>query len=309
MRKLCWLLILPLCGCALPAPAPPSAEFLVADGSSTYWVKSGRTGIHARVSPLILTKADGRYYEVFVGETTRSYDDAIFSAEPIYRRDLVTGDSSLVWEDGKITAWEKAYLARNPTARLLEPGDDPNDDVTLSATGEADILGALGPYLLYTRRSTLENANMERGDTARGVIDMRVGKPVSITVLVNDTAALAGGGIREHDTVRWRHAGYDLVARFDSTRGQTQMVIRDVNRREWTLGYVDSRVPRIFWLDEPRLDARVRTAIAHAFEGALSDEETSQLVSRELVNPAAPARASERARRPDQILSLAAQYQ
>lgn len=309
MRKLCWLVVLPLCGCALPAPAPPSAEFLVADGSSTYWVKSGRNGIHARVSPLILTKANGRYYEVFVGETTRSYEDAVFSAEPIYRRDLMTGDSSLVWEDAKIRAWEKAYLARNPAAHLLEPGDDPNDDVSFSATGEADILGALGPYLLYTRRSTLENANVERADTARGVIDMRVGKPVSITALVNDTAALSGGGIREHDTVRWRHAGYDLVARFDSTRGQTQMIIRDLSHRQWTLGYVDSRVPRIFWLDEPRLDARVRTAIAQAFEGAMSDEETSQLVSRDLLNSGKPPRRSERATHPADIRSLAAQYQ
>jgi hypothetical protein len=298
MRKLFWLLILPLCGCTLPAPEPPSAEFLVADGSSTYWVKSGRTGIHARVSPLILTKADGRYYEVFVGESTRSYADAVFSAEPIYRRDLVTGDSSLVWEDAKITAWEQAYLARNPTARLLAPGDDPNDDVALSATGEADILGALGPYLLYTHRSTLENATIERADTARGVIDLRIGKPVSLTVLVNDTAALSGGGIREHDTVRWRHAGYDLVARFDSTRGQTQMVIRDLSRREWTLGYVDSRVPRIFWLDEPRLDARVLAGIAHAFEGALSDEGTSQLVSRDRLNRAGPSRGRGAVRRP-----------
>jgi len=87
------------------------------------------------------------------------------------------------------------------------------------------------------------------------------------------------------------------------------MVIRDLNRREWTLGFVDSRVPRIFWLDEPRLDARVRTAIAHAFEGALSDEETSQLVSRDLVNPAGPASGRETGLRPDHMISLAAQYQ
>jgi hypothetical protein len=127
--------------------------------------------------------------------------------------------------------------------------------------------------------------------------------------MVNDTAALSGGGIREHDTVRWRHAGYDLVARFDSTRGQTQMVIRDLSRREWTLGYVDSPVPRIFWLDEPRLDARVRTAIAHAFEGAMSDEETSQLVSRDLVDPWRRPGWRQTALQTAHMVSSAAQYQ
>ena len=73
MRNHSWLLILPLMGCSLPSPSghPPRAEFLVADGGSTFWVMSGPQGIHARVSPLILTRAGGRYYEVFVGETTK----------------------------------------------------------------------------------------------------------------------------------------------------------------------------------------------------------------------------------------------
>jgi hypothetical protein len=279
MRNYSWLVVIPLLGCSLPKPRPPSAEFLVADGSSTYWVKSGPAGIHARVSPLILTRAEGRYYEVFVGETTRSYRDAVFSAEPIYRRDLITGDSTLLWQDSKISAWEKTYLAHHPTARLLDPDDDAEDDVALSASGESDILGVVGPYVLYTHRSTIENSRTERADTTRGILDVRIGKAVPITVLAGDSAALADGGVREHGSVRWRHAGYDIIARFDTTRRQTEVVLRDHRRREWTLGYVDSPVPRIFWLDEPRVDARVRTAIAHAFEGALSDEEMTQLVS------------------------------
>jgi hypothetical protein len=43
---------------------------------------------------------------------------------------------------------------------------------------------------------------------------------------------------------------------------------------------VKSPVPRIFWLDEKRVDARVRSAIGDAFDGALSDEDLTQLVSR-----------------------------
>ncbi len=281
MRNLRWLFVLPFFGCSLPAPQPPSAEFLVADGSSTYWVKSGPAGIHARVSPLILTRAAGRYYEVFVGESTRSYEDAYFSGEAIYRRDLMTGDSTVLWEDSRIGDWEKVYLARHPSARLLDPDEDA-PDVALSATGEADILGIVGPYVLYTHRSTLENSAMQHADTAKGIVDVRVAKPVPMAALARDTAAISDGGIRENGTVRWRHSRYDVIARFDTTRRETEVVLRDLRHREWTLGYVDSPVPRIFWLDEPRIDARVRTAISHAFEGALSDEDMSQLASRDL---------------------------
>jgi len=296
MRIRHWLVVIPLIGCSLPAPQPPGAEFLVADASSTYWVKSGPGGIHARVSPLILTRASGRFYEVFVGENTRSYDDAVFTAEPIYRRDLITGDSTLLWKDPSVDAWEKVYLARHPSAELLDPDSDEGDNVTLSVTGEADILGVAGPYLLYTHSSTLENSQSERGDTARGVIDIRVGKAVPFTTLAGDTAALADGGIHEPGDVRWKHTGYDVIARYDTTRRETQVVLRDHRRREWPLGFVNSPAPRIFWLDEPKVDPRVRTAISRAFEGAVSDEENTQLVHRGLRGRLRPGMAHSLAR-------------
>src|SRR6476659_9485652 len=165
MRTRGWLILIALAGCRLPDPTPPAAEFLVADGSSTYWVTSNRSGIHARVSPLILARAGDHYYDVFVGESTRSYQDAIFSAEPIWRRDLVTGDTTLLGQDPKITAWESVYLSRNPSARLLDPDEGDEDAVSLSATAESDILGVIGPYVLYTHRSMIQNADIERAAT------------------------------------------------------------------------------------------------------------------------------------------------
>jgi len=285
MRKYGWLILIPLAACSLPEPRPPAGEFLVADGSSTYWVTSGPAGIHARVSPLILTRSRGRYYEVFVGESTRSYTDAIFSAEPIYRRDLMTGDTTVLWQDPKINAWENVYLANNPSARLLDPDDDNDDAVALSATGESDILGVVGQYVLYTHRSMIQNAELERADTARGIIDVGLAKDVPISVLARDTASITGGGVREKGVTRWHHKGYEVIAKFDVERAQTEMILKDSRRHTWRLGYVNSPVPRIYWLDEPRIDSRVRTAIAQAFEGAMSDEDLSQLASRASGHP------------------------
>lgn len=282
MRPRAWLIILTLAGCKLPEPQPPAAEFLVADGSSTYWVTSNSAGIHARMSPLILARADGHYYEVFVGESTRSYNDAIFSAEPIFRRDLVTGDTTLLWQDPKISAWESVYLSRNPSARLLDPDEGDEDAVSLSATAEADILGVVGPYVLYTHRSMIQNADMERADTARGILDVGHAKTISMSAMARDTASFTDGGIRTSGETRWQHHGYEVVARFDTARAQSEMILRDKRHRVWKLGYVNSSLPRIFWLDEPRIDARVRTALTHAFEGALSDDDLSQLATRRL---------------------------
>jgi len=274
------LLLIPLIGCTLPEPAPPSAEFLVADASSTYWVHSTPRGITARVSPLILTRADDRFYEVWVDEVTRSYENAVFTGEPIYRRDLLTGDSTLVAEDGRVFAWEKLYLERNPNARLLSPDEDTDDDVGFAASGEVDILGVAGPYVLYDRRLLVERSDYQQADSSRGAVDIRSGKAVPLSKLARDSAALSAGSVREGAGTRWRHSGYDVVAEYDTARAETEVVLRDQSGHKWVLGYVDSRLPRVFWLDEPAVDPKLRVALAAAFDDARSEDDGTQLVMR-----------------------------
>src|SRR5688500_4481605 len=80
------VLILAVAGaCALPAPPPPLAEFLVSAGDQTYWVQSDHLGLKIRGSPLILARAGGRYYEVYVGEVDVAYPRALFAAERVFR--------------------------------------------------------------------------------------------------------------------------------------------------------------------------------------------------------------------------------
>jgi hypothetical protein len=278
MKSPRWLFLIPVLGCSLPSPQPPAAEFLVADAGSTYWVRSGPRGISARTSPLILTSANNRFYEVYVGEVTRSYEDAIFSREPIYSRDVLSGTQKLLWEDSKVSAWEKAYLTGNPEARLLDPEEDGSDEVRVAASAESDILAVVGPYVLYDRRVTLERSDYQQSDSSTGAIDIRSGRTVSLDALVKDSSILAPGGVREGDGVRWRHSGYDVIARWNEERRESEMVLRDLRGHEWMLGYVGSRLPRIFWLDEPRVDGRLRRALANAFDEAQADDVETQLV-------------------------------
>jgi hypothetical protein len=262
----------------LPAPKPPAAEFLVADAGSTYWVSSGPKGIDARNSPLILTSADNRFYEVYVDEESRSYDDAIFSREPIYCRDLLTGTRKLLWDEHRVTDWEKSYLSANPGARLLSPDDDGSDDLSVSGTSETDILAVVGPYVLYERRATLEKEDFQQSDSSREAIDVRTGNSVPLQALVRDTAILGAGAVRSRDGVTWRHSGYEVVARWDKERAESQVLLRDLRGHEWPLGYLGTRLPRIFWLDQPRVDGRLRHALATAFDDARFDNVETQLV-------------------------------
>lgn len=272
-----WLILLPVLGCSLPAPTPPSAEFLIADAGSTYWVRSGPRGISARTSPLILTSANNRFYEVYVGEVTRSYDDALFTREPIYSRDLLSGREKLLWEELKVAEWETAYLKGNPNARLLDPEDD-GADINTAASAESDILAVVGPYILYDRRVSFERPNFQQADSSREAIDIRSGAQVELSALVRDSSILGAGAVREMDKVRWRHSGYDVIARWDEERAESEVVLRDLRGHEWPLGYVSARLPRIFWLDQPRVDHRVRTALAEAFDDARADDVDTHLV-------------------------------
>jgi hypothetical protein len=280
MRYPFWLIIVPLLGCSLPEHAPPSAEFLVADMSSTYWVRSGPHRISVRSSPLILASVDNRFYEVYVDEVTRSYEDAFFTGEPVYSRDLITGKRQLLLQESRVAAWEKAYLSANPAAKLLDPDEEGSEDVSVVAAAEVDILGVLGPYVLYDRRVTLERGDFQQADSSRGALDVRSGTTVALDALVRDTAILGSGAVREKNLVRWRHAGYEVVARWDEERGESAITLRDLRGHEWQLGYTASRLPRIFWLDEPRVDGKLRSALADAFNEASADDGETQLVER-----------------------------
>ncbi|HEX6573401.1 MAG TPA: hypothetical protein VF042_00400 [Gemmatimonadaceae bacterium] len=231
----------------------------------------------ARTSPLILTTADNRFYEVYVGEETRSYANAVFTREPIYSRDLLSGREKLLWQDAEVSAWEKQFLKDNPRAERLSE-DAEADDPTVSATGQSDILAVMGPYVLYDRWVMLEREDYQQADSSREAIDIRSGKAVSLSAVVRDTAILGPGAVREKDNVRWRHSGYDVVARWDEERGESRVFLRDRRGNEWTVGYLAARLPRIFWLDEPRVDPRLRNALATAFDDARADDIDTQLV-------------------------------
>jgi hypothetical protein len=272
--------------CALPPPPPPVAEFLVSAGDQTYWVRSDHSGLRIRGSPLILARTGGRYYEIYIGEIDRSFPRALFSGERVFRRDLASGDSAVIYDDTAIVELAADYRRRHPRARLLGPDEDPDMEIDVSAVGETDILNILGPYVAIEHRLSIERADEHTADeqsaedTTRAVIDLRNGKPVALDHVLRDTTVHEAAGEGGISNRRWRHDGYDVISHYDSTHKGNSLAMRDRRGREWKLGVVASTYVQIFWLDKPKVDAETRHALARAFNEATSYGERIQQVSR-----------------------------
>ena len=272
--------------CALPPPTPPTAEFLVSAGDQTYWVRSDNSGLIIRGSPLILARTGGRYYEIFVGEIDRSFPRALLSGERVFRRELATGDSTVIFDDTAIVHLSEDYHRLHPRAPLLGPDDDPDDDIEITAVGETDILNVLGPYVALEHRLSIERANdHDQDDTTRAVIDIRNGRPAELDRIMRDSTVQEAAGEGGLVNRRWRHDGYDVIAHYDSLHKANALSLRDRRGREWRLGLVASSFVQIFWLDKPRVDAQTRHALARAFNDATAYGERIQQVSARKVRP------------------------
>jgi hypothetical protein len=171
---------------------PPATEFLLGAGDSTFWVKTGRDGIHVRGAPLMLARYGGKFYEIYVADDDRSYTNAVFVGQRIYRRDLIQGDSVAVFEDTTVGRAAARYAARHPDDSPLDPDEDAADDPASTVTGEVDVLELHGPFLSYQYHGALKG-EAGSGETIRhGVLDLRSsGAPKSVASL---RAVLGGPG-------------------------------------------------------------------------------------------------------------------
>lgn len=185
------LLLLALLSCTgARQPAPPPHEFLVAAGDSTFWVQKQPSGIHVRGSPILLVRLDGRFHELYVADDDRSYFDAIFVGQRMYRRDLISGDSLLIHEDSLIPALARAWARRNPGAEPLPPDEEASADPETYAAAELEIVDLHGPFLSYEYHLDVETRDGEESHVTRwGVLDVRVGRSVTLASLFGEADA------------------------------------------------------------------------------------------------------------------------
>ena len=220
-RGLCFgpaLLVLAGCGrhdrpaSADQAP-PPAAEFLLATQDSTFWVVSQGSKIRARGAPITLAQYDGRFYEVYLADDDRSYQDALFVGLRVYQRDLQKGDSTLVFEDSIGPRMAREYGSAHPDAHRLAPDEEGDDDPPTQAMADLQVVDVHGPYLSYEYHvDVTKRGNPSWHATRRGVLDLRTGRTTRIADLFPPVvaSALIDSGKRE------------LSSAVDSLRGDSR---------------------------------------------------------------------------------------
>ena len=143
-------------------------------GDSTFWVHTGAAGIRARGSPLHLARFRGRYYEVYITDDDRSYTDALIIGQQMYRRDLLSDDSALVFEDTTISHIARWYGRAHPDDHPLEDNDDPDAEPHVTAQSELSTVAQHAQYLSYEYKANLTVTGSEEWHIARrGVVDLR----------------------------------------------------------------------------------------------------------------------------------------
>ena len=145
-------------------PVPPKSDFIIEAGDSSYWVQTGPAGIRVRGVPMRIARVDGAFDELYVADDDHSYPDAIITGQNVFRRDLRTGDSSLVFKDTLVAGVARWYAERHPTEKPLGPDDDLPDEPQVNATSSLDLLGQYGRTLTPLRPSGLVDFDGRRLD-------------------------------------------------------------------------------------------------------------------------------------------------
>ena len=172
------------------SPPPPAVEFVLSAGDSSFWITSAAGKIRLRGAPLELATADGRFYELYVADDDRSYEDAVLVGQKVYRRDLVTGDSLLLYQDTVVSHLARLYGRLHPNEEPLRPNDEPGEDPRWTATSTLALDEVAGPFVSYSLHTDVERDDAPLWHTSRrGVLDIRTGRPATLAAVTGKAQA------------------------------------------------------------------------------------------------------------------------
>jgi hypothetical protein len=187
--------------------------------------------IHFRGVPLVLAHYDKRFFELYSAEQDQSYYDALLVGERLYRRDLITGDSTVLFADTAVAHVAAIYARTHPDEKPLGPNEEGVANPQTAATAQLDILDVLGPYVSYEYHVDIQLPGREDWHaTRRGVVDLRSGKETEPGDLFGDDRGrrIAEAARRQYETTR-----DSAVRTRDSLSGDERRALERLERRQF----------------------------------------------------------------------------
>ncbi len=181
-----------LVGCT-PAPrvgARPDTEFLVVSDDSTAWVRSSADTVIVQRAPMLIATLNGRLIEIYVADDAINFRDATFLVNRVYRRDLVSGDSTLVFADSTVLRDVMTYVRTHPDAERLDDEEPPAEGARAfeSAITPTAVVGSTIGLAVHNDHSLGE---LGTHDSYRATVDLITGRRLSLAEIVTPAQAAA----------------------------------------------------------------------------------------------------------------------
>jgi hypothetical protein len=216
--------IVAACGREQPRP---ERELLVITTDSTFWITASGNEVKARGVPMLVARIGGRFNELYVADDDRSYYDAVFLGHRLFARDLIRGDSIELHSDTTVARLAATYARTHPEEKPLGPDEPENDNASIRATSDIEILGIHGPYLSFEHHTDIdtrdERSADHRHEFRRGVLDARDASRLSLAKLFGATA---DGAVKEAHA-EWNAARDSLIAMAGAGAARARRAIAD----------------------------------------------------------------------------------
>ena len=189
-----------IAGCSPTARtgARPESEFLLVSDDSTAWVHTSADTVVVQRAPLLVATLAGRLIEVYVADDAIDFDDATFLVSRVFRRDLVSGDSTLVYADSTVLREAMAFVRAHPDAERLEEDDPVPEGVRAfeSSITPLDVVGGTIGLEVHLDRTVGE---LGTHDTYRATIDLQSGRRLALSDVIAPAAARQSLDMAHHN--------------------------------------------------------------------------------------------------------------
>jgi hypothetical protein len=235
---------------------PPAVDALIVAGDSVFWLRSDATGLRLRGVAMQVLRHDGRFHELYTVDDDRSFYDAVFIGQGLYRRDLERGDSVLLVADTLIPRLAAAYQASHPRERPLRPDEPANEHARTVATVSYEALEVFGPVVTAAYRAEVDVVGgMSVWESRRVVLDAESGRAMTATqAFGRETAAALLRTARADltatgESAAWRldEGSFTLAGTQDTVLVTFEAVAADASYGETTLPLTPIAVAAPVW--------------------------------------------------------------